>query len=302
MTAALPLTAILAGLVIAFTWLGRRAHRRLLASVRVVTLPAVASAALGNTRDVFVYLPPGYSAAPERRFPVLYLNDGQDRAVLKLHETLARLQTRGRMRPAIVVAVPTNDDRLREYGTAVAANAQGLGDRAAAYTAFVSGELMPLIEQRFRTCGRALIAGVSLGGLSAFDLAWGDADRFSAVGVMSGSFWWRSAADETAIAPGRRIAHQLVRQGQRQPGLRFWFQAGTRDEVSDRDGNGVIDAIQDTTELVNELVKLGYRPVQDVMYAEVSGGRHNYETWSEIFPDFLQWALGPGTPQPGCAA
>ena len=41
------------------------------------------------------------------------------------------------------------------------------------------------------------------------------------------------------------------------PPLRLWFQAGTRDEAEDRDGNGVIDAIQDTTELIDELAAKG---------------------------------------------
>ena len=288
------LTAVLALLVLVFTWLGRRAHRRLLATVRVVVLPDVAAEALGNQRTVFVYLPRDYTIEPSRHYPVLYINDGQDREAFGLHETLARLQARRAMQPAIVVAVPTTDDRLREYGTSIAPNAQGLGDLAAEYAAFFVGELMPLIHGRFRTRGPALVAGVSLGGLSAFDLAWNAPGRFAAVGVFSGSFWWRSAEDETAITPGARIAHELVRQGPARPGLRFWLEAGTRDETSDRDGNGVIDAIQDTTELIDELVALGYSPGQDVVYVEVPGGRHNYETWSEVLPQFLRWALGPG--------
>ncbi|NJN54562.1 MAG: hypothetical protein HC804_07285 [Anaerolineae bacterium] len=76
--------------------------------------------------------------------------------------------------------------------------------------------------------------------------------------MLSGSFWWRAAADETAIEPGRRIAHNLVRQGPKREGLRFWFEAATQDEVSDRDQNGVIDAIQDTQELMDEIGKAGH--------------------------------------------
>lgn len=295
------LTAVLGVLVIAFTWLGRRANRRLLATIRIVTLPGVIASALGNSRDVFVYLPRDYPAEPGRAYPVLYLNDGQDRHVLGLHETLARLQDRGEMQPAIVVAVPTNANRLREYGTVVAPNAQGLGDRAAAYAAFVVEELMPLIEGRFRTCGPALVAGVSLGGLSAFDLACNHPDRFGTVGVFSGSFWWRATDDETAITPGMHIAHEMVRRSRHRPGQRFWFEAGTRDEINDRDGNGVIDAIQDTTELIAELVALGYAAGQDIIYCEIAGGRHNYETWSAVLPHFLRWALRPGMAIAGCA-
>lgn len=288
------LTALLAGLVIVFTWLGRRAHQRLLATIRVVTLRAVAAPTLGNSRDIFVYLPTDYAQNDSRTYPVLYLNDGQDHAAFRLHETLARLQARREMQPAIVVAIPTTPDRLREYGTAVVPNAQGLGDKAAAYAAFVVEELMPMVNNRFRTRGPALIAGVSLGGLSAFDLAWNTPGLFGTVAVFSGSFWWRAADEEIAITPGARIAHEMVKLGPHRPGLRFWLQAGTRDEVNDRDSNGVIDAIQDTIELLDELLVLGYTPGDDAAYVEVLGGCHNYETWSAALPLFLRWALAPG--------
>lgn len=293
MTDTLWLTAALAGLVIVATWLARRAHRRLLATVSLVTLP-VTSSHLGNQREVVILLPPGYAASRDRAYRVLYIHDGQDREALRLHETLARLQARRAIAPVIVVAVPTNDERLREYGTAVAPNAQGLGNRAGDYALFITEELQPLIEERFRICGRAIILGASLGGLSAFDVAWNHPGHFAAVGVMSGSFWWRAADDETAVTPGRRIAHEMVRGAAEIPDLQFWFQAGTRDETSDRDGNGVIDAIQDTMELMDELAARGYVAGRDMVYVVVAGGRHNYATWAAVLPEFLQWALVPG--------
>ena len=208
-------------------------------------------------------------------------------------ETLARLAAAGRMRPIIVVAIPANDDRLHEYGTAVALNDMGLGVLAPAYGHFVVEELMPLIERTFRIRPGAGILGVSLGGLSAFDIAWRYPDRFAVVGVMSGSFWWRAADHERRIAPGRRIAHTLARRAAGPPPFRLWFQAGTRDEVCDRDDDGIIDAIQDTTELIAELRALGVGDDQ-VVYRQTVGGRHDYETWQRVLPDFLQWAYSPG--------
>ncbi len=71
------------------------------------------------------------------------------------------------------------------------------------------------------------------------------------------------------------------------------FQAGTRDEVSDRDGDGVIDAIQDTLELIAELSAAGCEPEQ-ITYVEVPGGRHDFETWARVLPVFLEWAFSPG--------
>ena len=154
---------------------------------------------------------------------------------------------------------------------------------------------MPLIQQQFRVHAEAAhtaFLGASLGGLSAFDIVWNHPDRFGIVGVMSGSFWWRAPDDAEQITPNALIAHELVRRGGHHPGQRFWFEAGTRDEVADRDNNGVIDAIQDTVELIEALEAKGYRRGRDIQYVEVVGGRHNYRTWSQILPQFLQWAFG----------
>jgi enterochelin esterase-like enzyme len=192
------------------------------------------------------------------------------------------------------VAVPTNEDRLQEYGTAVAPNAQGLGKKAGLYGRFLTEEVLPLINRRYRTKTNAAdtaVAGASLGGLSAFDIAWNHPDLFGIVGVFSGSFWWRAAEDETNVPPDQLIMPQVVRQGAAQPRLRIWLEAATRDETADRDNNGIIDAIQDTQELIEALTAVGYQEGQDMVYVEVEGGRHNYETWSKILPDFLVWTF-----------
>ena len=62
-----------------------------------------------------VYLPPGY-AAGTRRYPVLYVNDGQDREAVHLQETLQRLIADGAIRAPIVVAIDMPRDRMGAYG------------------------------------------------------------------------------------------------------------------------------------------------------------------------------------------
>ncbi|MBK8931025.1 MAG: esterase family protein [Chloroflexi bacterium] len=286
-------TILLAGLLAGFVWWARRREARLLATVEVVEVADFASWYLGNKRPLHIFLPPHYRET-QTRYPVLYLNDGQDVEQLRLRETLARLMAHGRIQPLIVVAIPTTADRLQEYGTAVAANAQGLGGKAAQYNRFVVEEVRLWVNQEFRTetdAAKTAVLGASLGGLSAFDLAWNHPDVFGAVGVFSGSFWWRAGEAETAVPAGRRIAHSLVRQGRHHPGFRAWFQAGTRDERDDRDNNGVIDAIQDTLELMDDLRTLGVANGRDLVYVEVVNGRHDYATWSQVLPDFLLWAF-----------
>ncbi len=302
MPAALPwqLAALLAGALVIAAWWARRRQRLFLETVPVVEIPNVRAAALDNERTVHVFLPPGYDDTPYARYPTLYLNDGQDVAALGLRETLARLYKQRLLRPILVVAIPTNADRLREYGTAGVPNAQGLGDRAGAYTAFVVDELRPLILERFRSspdpADNAWL-GASLGGLSALDIAWSHPDRFGVVGVMSGSFWWRAGTDETAVPADRLIVPELIRQQSYRPGFRAWFEAGTRDETHDRDGDGIIDAIGDTLAVLTALEAVGYRRGAEVVYLEVVDGRHDYDTWRRVLPTFLRWAFGPALPQ-----
>lgn len=261
--------------------------------VAMDTMPADACAPDPRDRSVQVFLPPGYADDPGTRYSVLYANDGQDMGAWRLRETLARLFAEGAIQPLIAVAIPASPARLREYGIAGTPNAKGLGDEAADYVRWVLEVLKPCIDRRYRTRpgpAHTAVMGASLGGLSAFDLAWNHPGVFGMAGAFSGSFWWRSDDRTPARQQASRIAHRMVRRGERSS-ARFWFEAGAADETADRDRNGVIDAIQDVTELMDELADRGYREGHDMMYVEVNGG-HNPETWAAVLPAFLEWAFG----------
>src|SRR2546430_6672379 len=83
------------------------------------------SRTLGNRRDILVYLPPGYRRFLRRRYPVLYLQDGQnlfDAATAfagvewGVDETAQRLIRRKLIEPTIIVAIAnTGPDRIHEY-------------------------------------------------------------------------------------------------------------------------------------------------------------------------------------------
>ena len=150
----------------------------------VDTLAGIRSQYLAATPTVRVFLPPEYGRSG-KRYPVLYANDGQDMEAMGLSRTLDSLIAAKRMNPVIVVAVHAGEDRLLNYGTANQPNAQGLGSRAEAYEKFMVRELLPAVESRYRTLpSRTSIMGWSLGGLSAFDLAWRNGNTFQSVGVF----------------------------------------------------------------------------------------------------------------------
>jgi hypothetical protein len=89
-----------------------------------------------------------------------------------------------------------------------------------------------------------------------------------------------------------RIIHQLVRNRPYHPGLKFFFQCGNMDETMDRNNNGIIDSIDDTLDLINELVNKGYNRGKDIHYMQLLDGRHDIATWARAMPVFLNWGWG----------
>jgi enterochelin esterase-like enzyme len=195
--------------------------------------------------------------------------------------------------PEIVTIAIHADDRMQEYGIAGRPDYKIRGSKADKYNGFVAKELLPYVYKHYRCLKKSddnVIAGFSLGGLSAMDLALNNPIWFGKVGVFSGSFWWR---DKEAIAErpdANRIMIDVLEQPQEKKPIKFWLEAGTEDEKDDRNNNGVIDAIDDTLDVIKSLKKLGYTET-DIEYVEVVGGEHNFNTWSKVFPKFLLWAF-----------
>ena len=263
------------------------------ANVMVRRDDSLYSVPLRRTVRLDVVVPPKYESSTQP-YPVLYMNDGQDLGRLNMTHVLDSLYRRRLIQPFILVAIHAGD-RIQEYGTAAQADYLNRGSKAALYTDFVLTELLPYIKKQYRVStdpSQSVVAGFSLGGLSAFDLVFHHPERFSRAGVFSGSFWWRSKSTEDGYRDETdRIMHDLVRKGTYHKAQKFWFETGTDDETSDRNNNGVIDAIDDTIDLIAELVKKGYHRDTDIRYVELVGGKHDQETWGQVMPDFLTWAF-----------
>ena len=243
---------------------------------------------------VDVFLPPQYSRDKKQRYPTIYFNDGQDMLALGMYDTLTKLYSEKSLPHCIIIAIYCNENRINEYGTALEIDYKNRGNKAREYANFVIHELVPLMRAEYRCRHEAAqntFAGFSLGALSALDIAWANPSVFSRIGVFSGALWWRSKAWTPEDPDGGRIMHDIICNSTYQKGMKFWFEVGTNDEESDRNNNGVIDAIDDTRDLIDELVVLGYRPHEDIKYEEIEGGEHNPQTWGAIMPVFLRWAL-----------
>lgn len=226
--------------------------------------------------------------------PVLLMNDGQDIPSLNYVQTLDSLFLTKKITPFITVGIQANQDRMAEYGTASQADSKGRGVKAKAFSEFITSELVPNLKksEKFKP-ENFTYAGFSLGGLSAIDIAWANPTIFKKVGVFSGSLWWRQKdLDKGYTDEKDRIIHNIIRNTTAKPDLKIWLEAGTNDEKSDRNQNGVIDAIDDTLDLIKELKIKGFAENKDVFYQEIIGGEHNQKTWGKIMPDFLIWAFG----------
>lgn len=154
---------------------------------------ALPSAVMGATREINVWLPPGYDGG-QARYPVLYLLDGGRDQDFHHISGLAQLGTvNGTTRDVIVVgiasvdrrnelALPTEDAELiARYPT------QGQSER---FRRFVAEEVLPFVEGRFRTDGDTALMGESLAGLFVVETFLKEPQMFDAYVAVSPSLWW----------------------------------------------------------------------------------------------------------------
>ncbi len=179
-------------------------------------------------RDLVVYLPEPYESDPNRSFPVLYLQDGQNLfdghtsyipgRTWGVQETVDRLIAAGEIEPLIVVGIyNTGESRLVEYTPT--RNPRMGGGKASLYGRMLMEEIAPFIGSRYRTLAgpqNTGVGGSSLGGLLALYLGLEHQDWFGKLAILSPSIWW----DHKSILA-------FVNQAHPKPGTRMWLDTGT---------------------------------------------------------------------------
>jgi predicted alpha/beta superfamily hydrolase len=245
-------------------------------------LRGVTSRHLQRSRDVIVWLPPGYDTRPRARYPVLYMHDGQnlmDAATAysgewHVDETAQLLVRAGKVEPLIIVGV-YNTDRFDEY-TPVRDPGEFAdlgGGNAQAYGRFLVEELKPLVDGTFRTRPGARdtgLVGSSLGGLVTMYLGVTHADTFGRLGVLSPSVFW-----------GNRDIVSRVRGLPKKLPLRIWLDIGTEEWRASQ------ETVEDTRLLRDALVARGWVLGKDLRYVEVPRAIHTESAWAERFDDLL---------------
>lgn len=239
-----------------------------------------------------IYYPSTFIFSEESR--LLLINDAQDFELMNFKNIISGLYNEEKIEPLFFVGIDCGTDRRNEYGTAKFLDYNGRGTKALLYHRFIFEELLPFLMTTYsiHSFKEKSFCGFSLGGLSALDIVWNHPMEFTNVGVFSGSLWWRTVSQDDPLfdESNHRIMHNQIKNGEYYPWLKFFFETGTMDETADRNKNGIIDSIDDTLALIEELVVKGYDPDKDICYLELKDGRHDVATWGKALPEFLNWA------------
>jgi len=232
---------------------------------------------LSKERDVVVWLPPGYDADKEKRYPVLYMHDGPSVFVnWRLDEIAERLIASKEIEPLIIVGVAnggTEDDRFNEF-TPTRVNSKG--GNADQHGRMLIEELKPVIDSEYRTLtdsAHTAVAGSSLGGLASLYLGIKYPETFGKVAAMSPSVWWDN-----------KVIIRNVKSLQSKPTVRIWLDIGTEEGPT-----GIIKELRDA------LVAKGWKLDADLIYFEAKGARHTEQAWSERSGQVLRY-LFPSKP------
>ena len=245
---------------------------------------------LGNRRDILVYLPRGYRRLSRRRYPVLYLHDGQnvfDAATSfsgtewGVDETAERLIKENLIEPLIVVAIANmGEQRIHEYAPtrgvidARAKRKKRSKGLAREYGHFLMDELKPYIDRKYRTNPDAEFTGLggsSLGGLVTLAIGILYPHAFRRLMVMSPSIWW----DDFAI-------YRLVDSIEQKPPLKIWLDTGTAEP-----------GWEQARELLNRLIEKGWKFQKDLQYMELQGAEHSEAAWAARVEPALRFLFPP---------
>jgi predicted alpha/beta superfamily hydrolase len=256
--------------------------------------PGFRSKIFANRRDVLVYLPHGYERLSRQRYPVLYLQDGQnvfDAATAFSHvewgadETAQRLIPKNLIEPLIIVAVAnTGEERIHEY-----APSRGVIDESAKrkkrsrgmgrqYARFLVEELKPYIDRRYRTKTEPEFTGLggsSLGGLLTLSVGLWRPDVFHRLIVMSPSVWWDN-----------QVIVKMVEELPEKLPLRIWLDTGTHEPGWER-----------ARTLREALIEKGWRLYDDLQYLEIEGADHSERAWAARVDPALRFMFPPPPPK-----
>ena len=215
---------------------------------------------LNNHRTIIVWLPPSYHHEHHRRYPVLYMHDGQnvfDPATSfagndwRLDETVSGLIKEGKLEEIIIVAIYNTNDRLKEYS---------VSEHGKKYVNFIAHELKFFIDDTFRTKPNpehTAVMGSSMGGLISLYASWSEPKIFGKCAALSTSFWHSNEAMIKLLTGDR---------SKKRP-IQIYLDSGD-------------DSKYETQKVFCILTQKGYHIGDDIDYYFDRGADHNESAWA----------------------
>jgi enterochelin esterase-like enzyme len=205
----------------------------------------VHSQQLDADRIIHVFLPASYQTDPQRRYPVLYVQDGQNIfspvgtncafgwGSWQLDKTADGLARAGKMQEVIMVAVDNSAARRGEYGGLHHVPGSVANSPFENYEAFLITELKPHIDRSCRTqlgAAHTAVMGSSVGGLCSVVLAWDHPEIFGGAASLSG----------TGIAEQTNFLNRVLKpfHGPPKP-FRVYLDSGAVDYAGGDDGRSL---------------------------------------------------------------
>lgn len=241
---------------------------------------------LDNNRSLHIYLPPGYYNNPDKRFPVLYVQDGKSTfersdwsgESLNMHVTADKLISEKKMKEIIIVGIDNiGEDRISEYahwdGIDMGRQVKGKG---LLYEDFVINDVKPFIDKNFRTMPdreNTALMGASIGGLVTFNIGFRHPEIFSKLAMMSPYLGWGNGRIYDELDGG-------AYQGKRP--LKMWIDVGSTE----------FDFINMAAAGITALKKNGYRDYDELVAYEAPGGEHSERFWAERVESVLLYFYG----------
>jgi predicted alpha/beta superfamily hydrolase len=228
---------------------------------------------LKRERTTRILLPPAYYKYPSKRFPVLYMLDGQNLFSTKtafgrpwhIQKTMDNLPLKFQ---CIVVGIDNGGTlRSSEYLPHHHHKHMHHGE-GGVFLDFIAHELKPKVDQHLRTLterDHTMIAGSSLGGLLSFYAATRKCDIFGKAGVFSPSFW---------------LYPQIFHWNQRC--LSKIYVSGSKTE-----SRGMARSLEKT---YHELKNAGF-PDDKIRVVIKDRGKHNEVLWGQQFGPMLRWLM-----------
>jgi len=244
-----------------------------------------------NKRFLRVWLPPAYDepANTNHRYPVLYLNDGQNlfEAAIsftgvewQVDETSDRLIREGAIPPMIIVGIDNGGkDRLREYMPYRSMQPMMLRVQGSRYPDFLTKEVMPFVDRHYRVAYGAENTGLGGSSLGAFIALYTATALPGVIGRLlleSPSLW---ASNRHSIRQSRKV---------KQWPERIFLATGTAEAGRKDQDQSMVD---DVRELAAILDRAGLDDKRLRLVID-EGASHHESDWAKRFPEaltFLFW-------------